>query len=162
MTLRPADAGDAEFLFRVFACTREEELALAGLPGAQIEALLRMQFAAQTHQYRAAYPEHEDSVILVDGAPAGRLRVFRDGEEILLLDIALLPEHRGRGLGRAAIRELQEESSAFGVPVLLHVARTNPATALYLSLGFVVEGGDDVYQAMTWTPAPVTVAGAAG
>ena len=41
-------------------------------------------------------------------------------------------------------------------------ARTNAATALYRSLGFQVEGGDDVYQAMTWTPAPVTVVGAAG
>ncbi|TMD07287.1 MAG: GNAT family N-acetyltransferase [Chloroflexi bacterium] len=162
MTLRPAVAADAEFLYRVFASTREHELALAGLPAAQIEALLRMQFAAQTHQYRAAYPGAEDSVILVDGAPAGRLRVFRDGEEILLLDIALLPEHRGRGIGRAAIQELQVEASAFGVPVCLHVARTNAATALYRSLGFQVEGGDDVYQAMTWTPAPVTVAGAAG
>jgi GNAT superfamily N-acetyltransferase len=160
VTLRPAEATDADVLFRVFASTREEELALSGLPAAQIEALLRMQFTAQDRQYRAVYSAVEDSVILVDGAPAGRLRVARDGETILLLDIALLPEHRGRGVGHAVIRELQDEATAFGVPLCLHVARTSRAAALYLRLGFVVDGGDDVYQAMTW--AGVKVAAAAG
>jgi ribosomal protein S18 acetylase RimI-like enzyme len=160
MTLRPAEAADAEFLFRVFASTRAPELALAGLPAAQIEALLRLQFRAQDEQYRAQHPGAEDSVVLVEGEPAGRLRVARDGRVIVLLDIAILPEHRGRGLGRALVRELQDEAATFGVPLRLHVARTNPATALYLRLGFVPDGGDDVYQAMTWTG--VTVAGAAG
>ena len=153
MTLRPAEAADAEFLFRVFASTREPELALTALPAAQIEGLLRM-------QYRAQHPGAEDSVIHVDGEPAGRLRVARDGRVIVLLDIAILPEHRGRGIGRALIRALQDEAATFAVPLRLHVARTNPATALYLGLGFVPDGGDDVYQAMTWTG--VTVAGAVG
>ena len=168
MSLRPAEAAVAEVLFRIFASTREEELALSGLPAPQIEALLRMQFAAQDRQYRAAYTGVEDSVILVDGAPAGRLRVARDGESILLLDIAVLPEHRGLGIGRSVIGDLQDEAAAFGVPLRLHVARTNRATRLYHRLGFEVEGGDEVYQAMTWTGVRattrtgVTVARAAG
>jgi ribosomal protein S18 acetylase RimI-like enzyme len=160
VTLRPVDVADAELLFRIFASTREQQLALAGLPSGQIEALLRMQFLAQDQQYRATHPGAEDSVIVVDGHPAGRLWVARDGDGIRLLDIALLPEHRGRGIGTALIRRLQDEAAAAGLPLRLHVARTNPATSLYLRLGFHPDGGDDVYQAMAWSG--VTVAGAAG
>ncbi|MGH7748286.1 MAG: GNAT family N-acetyltransferase [Candidatus Dormibacteria bacterium] len=160
MTLRPVEAADAELVFRIFASTREPELALSGLAPEQVEALLRIQFGAQDLQYRATHPTAEDSVILVDGRPAGRLRVACDGDAILLLDIALLPEHRGRGTGTALIRGLQERALTAGLPLRLHVARTNPATSLYLRLGFRSEGGDDVYQAMAWTG--VRVAGAAG
>jgi GNAT superfamily N-acetyltransferase len=119
-----------------------------------------MQFLAQDQQYRATHPGAEDSVIVVDGHPAGRLWVARDGDGIRLLDIALLPEHRGRGIGTALIRRLQDEAAAQGLPLRLHVARTNPATSLYLRLGFHPEGGDGVYQAMAWSR--VRVAGAAG
>jgi ribosomal protein S18 acetylase RimI-like enzyme len=160
MTLRPVAASDADLLFRLFASTREPELALTGLPAAQIDALLRMQFDAQDRQYRAAHPGAEDSVVLVAGRPAGRLRVAREDGALLLLDIVLLSEHRGRGIGTALIRDLQAEAASAGAPLRLHVALTNPATSLYLRLGFLPEGGGDVYQAMAWTA--VTVAGAAG
>jgi ribosomal protein S18 acetylase RimI-like enzyme len=160
VTLRPVEAADAELLYRTFASTREHALALTGLPAAHIDALLRMQFRAQDQQYRADHPGVEDSVILVDGIAAGRLRVARDGGAVHLLDIALLPEHRGRGTATTLIRRLQGAAAAAGLPLRLHVARTNPATTLYLRLGFEPDGGDDVYQAMAWTG--VTVAGAAG
>jgi ribosomal protein S18 acetylase RimI-like enzyme len=160
VTLRPVEAADAELLFRIFASTREHALALTGLPAVQIDALLRMQFRAQDQQYRTDHPGLEDSVILVDGVAAGRLRVAGDDAAVHLLDIALLPEHRGRGTGTALIRDLQSEAAAADLPLRLQVARTNPATSLYLRLGFEPDAGDDVYQAMAWTG--VTVAGAAG
>jgi ribosomal protein S18 acetylase RimI-like enzyme len=160
VTLRSVEAADADLLYRIFASTREEELALAGLAPAHIEALLRMQLSAQDQQYRAAHPGAEDSVIVVDGRPVGHLRVARDGDAVHLLDIALLPEHRGRGTGTALILQLQDEAAAAGLPLRLHVARSNPATSLYARLGFELDGGDAVYQAMTWTA--VTLVGAAG
>jgi ribosomal protein S18 acetylase RimI-like enzyme len=158
--LRPAETTDAELCYRIFASTREQELAMAGLPPAQVESLLRMQFGAQDQQYRATHPQAEDSVIVIDGRPVGQLRIARDGTAFHLLDIALLPDHRGRGTGTALILRLQEEAAAAGVPLRLHVARTNPATSLYARLGFEPHGGDALYQAMTWTA--VTLTGAAG
>lgn len=151
MTLRPVGAADADHLYRVFASTRAAELALTGLPVAQIDPLLRMQFTAQDRQYRAAHPGAEQSVVVVDGADAGRLWVARDQDAIHLLDIALLPEHRRRGVGSALIRMLQEEAAATARRLRLHVARNTPAVSLYARLGFRPTGGDDVYQAMTWT-----------
>ena len=39
-----------------------------------------------------------------------------------------------------------------GKPVVLHVAKSNRACALYQRLGFVVSAWDDVYLEMQWRP----------
>ena len=74
--------------------------------------------------------------MLVDGEPAGRLYVARWKKELRIVDIALLPEHRGRGIGAELLRELLEEADAAGKPVTIHVERENPAMGLYQRLGF--------------------------
>ena len=48
--------GHADFLYRVYASTRYEELAPAGWPPEQVEAFLRMQFRAQDTHYRTHFP----------------------------------------------------------------------------------------------------------
>ena len=57
------------------------------------------------------------------------------------MDIALLPEYRGRGIGTALLEELLVEADATGRRVTIHVERFNPARRLYERLGFV-EAGD--------------------
>ena len=111
-----------------------------------------MQVAAQERHYRTHHPASEHSVVLVDGTPVGRLWVAREESAIHLLDITLLPEHRGHGLGTTLIRGLLDEASATGLPVRLHVAVVNPAEALYRRLGFIPTGGDGVHREMVWTP----------
>ncbi|HEY2705908.1 MAG TPA: GNAT family N-acetyltransferase [Candidatus Dormibacteraeota bacterium] len=160
MILRPVGAADADHLYRVFASTRAAELCLTGLPTAQLDALLRLQFTAQDRQYRAAHPDAQHSVITVDGEDAGQLWVARERDAIHLLDIALLPEHQGGGVGSTLVRRLQEEAATSARWLRLHVARTSPAVALYLRLGFRSMGGDGVYREMAWTA--VTAAEAAG
>src|SRR5690348_16787850 len=91
-SLRPVTSDDAEFLYRVYASTREEELSAVPWPPEQKEAFLRMQFSAQDKHYRAHYAGATYDVILVDGVPAGRLYVYRTPREIRVMDIALLPE----------------------------------------------------------------------
>jgi hypothetical protein len=49
--LRPAGPGDAEWLYRIYASTRDEELAVVPWDAAAKEAFLRMQFAAQDSCY---------------------------------------------------------------------------------------------------------------
>ncbi|HEX6939117.1 MAG TPA: GNAT family N-acetyltransferase, partial [Longimicrobiales bacterium] len=51
-------------------------------------------------------------------------------------DIALLPEHRGRGIGTALLEALIAEADAAGKPVSIHVEQYNPARRLYARLGF--------------------------
>lgn len=71
ITLRPTTPEDQEFLFRVYASTREDELARVDWDEVQKERFMRMQFDAQDTYYRENYPGYEFQVILADGHPPG-------------------------------------------------------------------------------------------
>jgi ribosomal protein S18 acetylase RimI-like enzyme len=152
VTLRPVAAGDEPFLFRLYASTRAEELAIAPWDDAAKENFLRFQFHAQSVHYQKHYPDASRQVILSDGVPSGRLYVDRSADEILIIDIALLPEYRGAGVGSALLRGILEEAAGRGVPVRIHVEVNNPALRLYRRLGFREAGNTGVYFEMEWTP----------
>lgn len=142
-------AADAELLYAVYASTRAEELAVVPWTDAQREAFLRMQFDAQDRCWREQKPATTWDVILLDGQPGGRLYVNRLADEIRIVDIALLPEHRGRGVGSLLIGRLLDEGSETGRPVTIHVERNNRARALYERLGFSQIGTTGVYDLLS-------------
>lgn len=152
LNLRPVEPADWEFLYQVYASTRQEELALTGWPPAQVDAFLRSQFAAQKQHYDLHYAGAEFAVIEVGGLPAGRLYVYRCPSEIRIVDIALLPEYRGRGLGSHLLDRVCAEAAALGVPVTIHVERFNPALRLYLRRGFKPVDETGVYWFLAWRP----------
>jgi ribosomal protein S18 acetylase RimI-like enzyme len=153
VTLRRVTKGDEEFLLRVYASTREQELAQVEWGEGQKEAFLRQQSAAQRSEYGARFPDAEYDVILLDGRPAGRIWVGRDDAQIRLLDIALLPEARNRGVGTALLRALVEESRASGRKLRHMVFVLNPdATRFYERLGFVPIEEFGAYVHMEWRP----------
>ena len=110
----------------------------------------RMQFVAQTADYRANYPGASFQIIERNGVAAGRLLVLRSEEAIHVIDIALLPEHRGARIGTKLLRELQEEAKAAGKKMSIHVERFNPALRLYERLGFKQVEEKGVYLLMEW------------
>lgn len=146
--LRPATPDDEAFLFELYASTRAEEIAAWGWPPAQRDVFLRMQFLAQQRSYAAQFPGAEHRIILIDGARAGRLLVSREPGRRRLVDIALLPQHRGAGVGTALLRDLLAGAAACGEEVLLHVLKGNPAARLYERLGFVKVGETETHLAM--------------
>jgi GNAT superfamily N-acetyltransferase len=150
--LRPAGPGDAEFLYRVYASTRYEELAPLGWDPERVEAFLRMQFHAQDTHYHEHYPIAAFDVVLVGGEPAGRLYVDRWPDQIRVVDVSLLPGFRGAGVGTFLLSRLQAEAAAAGVRVSIHVEAFNRARRLYQRLGFVKAGGTGVYDRMEWSP----------
>jgi len=152
-TLRPARPDDEGFLYQVYASTREEELAQTGWDDAQKEAFLRMQFSAQHTYYHDQFPDAEYSVILSCDNPVGRLYVHRREDEIRIVDIALLPDHCGNGIGSMILNELMDEASKSGKPIQIHVEKFNPALELYKRMGFVETGDTGVYLLMKWSPA---------
>ncbi len=152
VALRPATAEDTGFLDAVFASTRAEEMALVDWTSGQNAAFLRMQADLQRRSYRTQFPLAQDQVILHGGIPAGRIMVDRSGGALLLIDLALLPEHRDAGIGTALIRDLQTEATSAGKPVRLHVEPGNPARRLYERLGFEEIGTHVLYAAMEWRP----------
>lgn len=141
VTLRPSTPLDAQFLLGVYASTRAEELALAPWSPEQKAAFLRGQFEAQSAHYQQHYaPVATFEVVLVDGQPAGRLIVHRGAREVRIVDIALLPDFRGRGVGTRLLQPLLDEADARGQLVSIHVERNNPALRLYTRLGFAPVG----------------------
>lgn len=146
---RPAAGADGDFQFRLYASTRAEELAAFGWPPAMQESFLHLQFQARRQSYDAAYPESAGAILLSDGAAAGAAIVWRGPEEIRLVDIALLPEFRNRGLGTLWINRLIREARAARLPLRLSVLRGNPAARLYQRLGFAPRpSADSMYIEM--------------
>jgi ribosomal protein S18 acetylase RimI-like enzyme len=151
-TLRPITLSDEAFLCRLYASTREDEMALVDWDDAQKKAFLEMQFNAQHTFYMEQFTEAAFDVILLDGEPIGRLYVDRRPDEIRIIDIALLPEHRNRGIGSRYMRALLAEGAAAGLPVRIHVEQYNPAMRLYNRLGFQKIDEHGVYHLMEWSP----------
>ena len=153
VSLRPMRAGDRDFLYRVYASTRTEELAVVDWSEAEKAAFLEQQFEAQHGYYQAQFPDAAFQVIERDGEPIGRLYLDRRADEIRIIDIALLPAHRRAGIGGALLREILGEAAAAGKAVRIHVERNNPALALYHRLGFKEIEDQGVYLLMEWSPA---------
>jgi len=151
ITFRPITSEDRELLLRVYRSTREDELAMVvDWTPEMKDAFILQQFTAQHTWYQEHYTGAEFLVILVDGAPAGRLYVHRRPSEIRLVDIALLPEYRNTGLGTRLLRDLLAEGEATGKPVTIHVEIYNPAMRLYQRLGFRPIEDRGVYQLLEW------------
>jgi hypothetical protein len=90
--LRAFAPHDLEFLYRVYAASRDAEMALlADWSEARKEEFLRFQFEAQHRHYQEHYPDARYDVIVLEGDDVGRLYVARMRNEIRLMDIALLP-----------------------------------------------------------------------
>src|SRR5579859_7140495 len=97
--LRSIRPDDRDFLYRVYASTRYEELAPLGWDDAMRDSFLTMQFNAQRTFYQEQFPNASFDIILKHEIPVGRLYVDRRPDELHIIDIALLPEYRNQGIG---------------------------------------------------------------
>ena len=147
--LRPIAPEDMSFLRRVYASTRAD---IASVPWdeARKEAFLSMQFNAQHTYYHAQFPTADYRIVEVDGRAIGRLYVDRRSDRIHILDITLLPETRGTGLGTRLLQELQEEARQTGRDVTLYVERENVARDLYQRLAFRPIEEQGIHILMEW------------
>jgi ribosomal protein S18 acetylase RimI-like enzyme len=158
LTFRRITDADLPFLSRVYASTRAEELAATSMTDAQKAAFLDAQFRAQHAHYLKYYPQADWLVTMRGGEDAGRLYIERWPSQHRIIDIALLPEHRGHGAGEALLRDLMDEAAAAGKDVSIHVEKYNPAMRLYHRLGFATEEDKGVYDLMRWTAGRVAAA----
>lgn len=156
LELRWIEESDLPFLAELYASTRREEVAQVPWSEEQKEAFLRWQFDSQHQHYQQYYPACEFLVVergdCDERERIGRLYVDRWEDEIRLVDIALLPEHRGAGLGTALLQGLLAEGRERNLPVSIHVEYNNPALKLYRRLGFRHVDSNGVYYLMRWEP----------
>lgn len=150
VTLRPATDADRGFLRQVYADSRADELAPTGWTDDEKAAFCLRQFETQDRHYRMHYPTCEFLLVERDGHPIGRLYRDRRADEIRVVDIALLANARGQGVGERLMREILAEAGAAGLPVRIHVERHNPARRLYDRLGFQLFEPGEVYDLLIW------------
>jgi len=151
--LRPETEADVPFLRRLYISTRWQELAsLLDWTEAQKIAFLDSQFDAQRSSYLSQYAGAAFDVLEAQGVPAGRLYLDRQADTLLVVDIALLPEWCGRGIGTALLEAMFAEARMAGKGVTISVEKFNPAQRLYKRLGFREYAEDDVYWFMHWSP----------
>lgn len=143
---------DLPFSAALYASTRHEELAPTGWPQELQDAFLAQQHESQHSYYRATYHGAEWLIIEQGGEPVGRLYRVVWPREIRVIDISLVPEARGTGIGRAILAAIQEEARAIGKAVSIHVEKNNRARNLYVRLGFEVIEDKGVYDLMEWRP----------
>ncbi|MBI5655920.1 MAG: GNAT family N-acetyltransferase [Geobacter sp.] len=153
ISLRPVTDDDQEFLFQLYASTRAEEKELVGWPDELWDQFMRMQFDLQQAHYRRSYDNPSFDIILGDETPIGRLYLDRRADEYRLIDLALLPQFRGLGIGGNLLKAVVRESEEQGLPVSLHVEKNNPILDYYRRIGFRIAEDRGAYFYMIRTPA---------
>ena len=153
ISLRSANERDEGFLRLVYAESRRQELDQVEWPDGAREEFLRGQFDAQAAHYVKHYPGADFLIVEHEGRPAGRLYVRRSPPEIRIMDIALVPEVRGKGIGAALLQQLIDEGRASARIITIHVEKFNPALRLYERLGFRAVDDRGAYWFLQWSPA---------
>jgi len=155
IALRAATDADYDFMRRLYESTRAEEMTRFPFDEAQKKVFLDQQFAAQFEHYGIHYPTCERNIIEKDRQAIGRLWIDEWRDQIRIVDIALVPECRGSGIGSRLVHEVLDRGAAAGKPVTIHVEAFNPALRLYQRLGFEKVDTNGVYLLMRWTPPQV-------
>jgi ribosomal protein S18 acetylase RimI-like enzyme len=151
ISLRPARDGDEPFLKRVHEAARHWEFAALLQTGREdlYHKIIAQQYDAQHRFYFAAYDTAHYGIIQWTGQPVGRLYVDYRDDEVRVLEIAILPEYRGRGIGRIVMMGLCLEAAMRRKPVRLHVHYLSRAQRFYRQLGFgeiALEGPDRLME----------------
>ncbi len=153
IVLRAEDDGDAAFLRRLFAAGRAPELRAFGWPDAAMALFLDQQFDLQTRHYRGHYPGAAWGIVVQGEAPAGRLCLLRTAKELRIIDIAMLRDYQGQGIGTALVKAVLDQGACAHIPVSLHVEQGNfGAQRLYERLGFKKAGAVGAHFRMDWSP----------
>jgi len=142
ITLRPATADDAGWLWQLHVATLKEYVAQTW---GWDEAVQRLRFDD-------SYDPPGTQIVEHDGQPIGCLRVQLQPDRLCLDNIRVAPEYQNQGVGTQLIRSLQARARELGLPLELRVLRVNPARRLYERLGFVVTQSDPVRHYMRWVP----------
>lgn len=145
LSRRSAADNDRDFLYALFRVSLPPNNGFDTLPATERETLLRMQFEARERQYRTTYPLADFDLLLIDDEPVGNLYVDRGSDEYVLIDISVLPQYQGQGIGSHVVGELLEEAGRLALPVRAHVQKNNRAWGLWKRLGFELSGDDGVY-----------------
>lgn len=147
--LRPAEPADEPIRRTVFRSTRADELTAIGWPNAMIDTFCDQQYDARAVGYAQTYPSAAHSIIVdTDGVGIGELIIDDRSASTVIVNVALLPSHRGYGIGTMLLEQVLDRADGLGRTVELTVDRTNRARTLYERLGFAIVDTDELHHRM--------------
>ncbi|MEQ1951730.1 GNAT family N-acetyltransferase [Mesorhizobium sp. CN2-181] len=151
LRLRPETEADRDFRFELFCASRSPEWQMVALEPTLFRQIMLQQFQAQTQSYGTQFPLARFDIVELDGGAVGRFVVDRRDTSIHVVDIAILPAFRRRGIGTALMTALIDQACRTEKPVRLMVASSNdPSMQFYLRLGFAVIETYPAYLEMEW------------
>lgn len=153
IVLKPVTTEDEQFLLTVYASSRQKEMSLVAWSNEQKRAFLKMQLAAQQQHYQARFPEATFNLIEFDNQPVGRFYVAELQDEIRIIDIAVLPDYRRRGIGTALISETLTAAEIAAKPVQIYLDFYSEVDQLFSALGFWQISVQDFHRLWRWEPA---------
>ncbi|HLK63205.1 MAG TPA: N-acetyltransferase [Bryobacteraceae bacterium] len=137
--VRPALPQDGPFVYQLVWQVMYEQLQADTWDPRIREHLLDLQVRAKCGAYATVHPQADNAIIMLDDQAVGRMLIDRAGEFYHLVDISILPKHRGAGIGTRLVLALCMEADMMRKNVRLYVSISNPrAAALYRRLGFRV------------------------
>ncbi len=141
--LRAATAADFDFVFALHRAAMRE----------YIEPIWGWHEDWQEEYQRRKYAPERYQIIVVEGHDAGVLVVESRADELYLGLIELRPEDQSQGIGTRIVEMLERAASERGVPLTLHVLKTNiAARRLYERLGFEIIEEEEVRYRMGCAP----------
>ena len=144
--LRPATAGDYDFIYKVKTTTLREYIAQTW----------GWNEVDQQARFGALFDPAQWQVVQLDGRDIGVLCLEREEGGLFLANIEILPPFQNRGIGTRIIEDILASARRDCLPVRLQVLKVNPARRLYERLGFVVTGETDTHYLMGCPPEPCT------
>jgi len=150
--IRPSLPSDKAFIENLYRSTRDD-LRLFDAELDFIETLIEQQLNAQTVGYGEQFPNAMYFIIEKQHHAIGRFTIDFGSNEVRLVDIAFIPEARGKGFGEGILNALKLAAMQCCVPLTLSVHAGNwRAKQLYLKLGFQTEESRPPFERMAWYP----------
>jgi len=152
VSLRPEVEEDWPFIEELVFATRENEPGFNGLLLGERTSLLKEQARLQAAHYRKQFPSAHFLIIEVGGQRAGRYYLNQVADHFHVVELSILPEYQGHGIGHQLMKSIQAEAVRVNLPVRLRVAKGNPARSFYEKLGFMIRNTGETHHALVWKP----------
>lgn len=138
----PITASDKAFLLALYSLTRADEMAMVPWETEQKQQFLQLQFEAQHQHYTAKYPNGSFQIIKFDNKNIGRLYLSELEDEIRIIDLMLVTEYRGQGIGTKILTDILQSAEK---PVRIYLETFNRSIGLFKRLGFQSISDEGIY-----------------
>ncbi|MBP4049360.1 GNAT family N-acetyltransferase [Chromobacterium violaceum] len=152
VSLRPARQADAPCIDRIYRSARPDLQWIDG-DAELIDSVQRQQLQVLQQGTGHHYPNAMHFIVEKAGSAVGAVMVDFGPNEVRIIFLAMLPEARGQGYGKAVLQGLQQAAKQVGAPLAAVVWHNNgEARRVYQSLGFVQEEAGAMADKLVWHP----------